>query len=218
MRCYIAPGDSASNLGGLVKDLLSKKRKENTTLRIRVSSKYALSLSCRWLSCRVTQSCVMNIYREKGWRWPHVQTDRETGTKTEAAQRQRNRGGTQRLVNMEVVEGPFFTDRERETERETERDGERQRQTETDRERDRDEGRVPQTDLEVGAKALAVVRPPVLPGVAGLLAPRRDGSSEVGVTRRYVLTHQQPRIACASKQAHNGAQRCCLLQCRRKAA
>ena len=117
--------------------------------------------------------------------------------------------------------GSFFyrqTDRERETERETERDGERQRQTETDRERDRDEGRVPQTDLEVGAKALAVVRPPVLPGVAGLLAPRRDGSSEVGVTRRYVLTHQQPRIACASKQAHNGAQRCCLLQCQRKAA
>ena len=119
--------------------------------------------------------------------------------------------------------GSFFyrqtdRERERETERETERDGERQRQTETDRERDRDEGRVPQTDLEVGAKALAVVRPPVLPGVAGLLAPRRDGSSEVGVTRRYVLTHQQPRIACATKQAHNGAQRCCLLQCQRKAA
>ena len=142
---------------------------------------------------------------------------RQTGTKTEA-QRQRNGGGTQRLVNMDVGESNFFTDRhrERDGETDTERDGE----TERDREnqRHRNEGRVPQTDLEVGAKALAVVRPPVLPGVAGLLAPRRDGSSEVGVTRRYVLTHQQPRIACASKQAHNGAQRCCLLRCRRKAA
>ena len=47
LRCYIASGDSASNPGGLVKDLLSKKRKENITPRNRVSSKYALSVSCR---------------------------------------------------------------------------------------------------------------------------------------------------------------------------
>ena len=81
----------------------------------------------------------MNIYREKGWRWPHVQTNRETGTKTEAAQRQRNRGGTQRLVNMEVVEGPFFLQRERERRRE------RQRETERDRDRQRQTGRETET-------------------------------------------------------------------------
>ena len=73
----------------------------------------------------------MNIYREKGCRWPHVQTGRQTGTKTEA-QRQRNGGGTQRLVNMEVGEGPFFTDTERKTERQTERDGETERDRETE--------------------------------------------------------------------------------------
>ena len=114
----------------------------------------------------------------------------------------------------------FFrqANRNRQTDGDGERETERQRETETDKDRDRETKAGTQTDLEVGAKALAVVRPPVLPGVAGLLAPRRDGSSEVGVTRRYVLTHQQPRIACASKQAHNGEQRCCLLRCRRKAA
>ena len=95
----------------------------------------------------------------------------------------------------------FFRQADRKRQTETDR----QRQTKTERDRDRDEGRVTQTDLEVGAKGLAIVLPPILPGVAGLLAPRRDGSSEVGVTRRYVLTHQQPRIACASKKAHNGA-------------
>ena len=120
--------------------------------------------------------------------------------------RQRNGGGrgsrSQRLVNMEVGEGPFL---DRRTERDRQRETDRQRQTKTERDRDRDEGRVTQTDLEVGAKGLAIVLPPILPGVAGLLAPRRDGSSEVGVTRRYVLTHQQPRIACASEKAHNGA-------------
>ena len=80
----------------------------------------------------------MNIYREKGCRWPHVQTGRQTGTKTEA-QRQRNGGGTQRLVNMEVGEGSFLqTDTERQTETETDR----QRQTATKS--------GTQTDLEVG--------------------------------------------------------------------
>ena len=87
---------------------------------------------CRCLvggSLRVTQSCVMNIYREKGCRWSHVQTGRQTGTKTEA-QRQRNGGGTQSLVNMEVWEGPLFY---RQTQRETERqkETERNRDTET---------------------------------------------------------------------------------------
>ena len=87
----------------------------------------------------------MNIYREKGWRWPHVQTNRETGTKTEAAQRQRNRGGTQRLVNMEVVEGPFFY-------RERERDGERERdeETERNREKQRDGNRETETETKAG--------------------------------------------------------------------
>ena len=64
LRRYIAPGDSASNLSGLVKDLLSKKTKENITLRFRVSSKYALSLSCRWLSSCHPIICHEHLQRE----------------------------------------------------------------------------------------------------------------------------------------------------------
>ena len=111
----------------------------------------------------------MNIYREKGCRWSQVQTRRQTGTKTEA-RRQRNGGGTQRLVNMEVGRVLFVqTDRQRERERETEterqretqrqrqretetetdRDGERQRQRETGRERQRDKERQRETERDL---------------------------------------------------------------------